>query len=499
MSCMYYNSNQNFNETLLFIHSIGESSSVWAGISPWLAPEHKIITVDLWGHGNSMTLNSDLSLKSLADDLYNVLINAGSPDCYVIGDKFGCIPAISLAYYYPESIKGILLVDGFHTFNDLHIEKINANVLLKKRQDMIIEFMDKLNTNENKKLLSEITDVSELTCKRYFNIISSESINLLYELTCPYAFLISDSNTGPLLNKKYGVSESAIFGNDNLVSNLFLIESSTNTINNIKKAITYLKQEYQNIIKNKVNVFFSKQANGYYKSTMHSSEGLGDVIKLLDVNNESSVIDLGCGAGHTSYALAPHAKQVIAYDLSKNMLDIVNNTKDKLKLRNIFTEQGDIDVLNFKNDTFDRAVSRIAAHHFPNLPGFLNELGRVLKKGGLFLLVDNTAPEDPDLFVFTEIAEKIKDSSHFRLYTESFWKESLYKANFTIDYIQRYKSVHNFEEWAEVASLDENTKDRLQKIFLESSKKIKDYFKIKIEKNKVLEFTIDRIIIRAWV
>jgi SAM-dependent methyltransferase len=35
------------------------------------------------------------------------------------------------------------------------------------------------------------------------------------------------------------------------------------------------------------------------------------------------VLDLGCGAGHVSFHVAPLVKEVVAYDLSQQMLDVV--------------------------------------------------------------------------------------------------------------------------------------------------------------------------------
>ena len=43
--------------------------------------------------------------------------------------------------------------------------------------------------------------------------------------------------------------------------------------------------------------------------------------------------DLGCGGGHVSYNVAPHADLVFAYDLSHEMLHTVSKTASQRKLK----------------------------------------------------------------------------------------------------------------------------------------------------------------------
>ena len=52
------------------------------------------------------------------------------------------------------------------------------------------------------------------------------------------------------------------------------------------------------------------------------------------------MLDLGCGAGHLSFAVAPQVEAVVAYDLSTEMIDIVNNEAKRRDLRNVFTKEG---------------------------------------------------------------------------------------------------------------------------------------------------------------
>ena len=57
---------------------------------------------------------------------------------------------------------------------------------------------------------------------------------------------------------------------------------------------------------------------------MHSQgSDLTAVAEMFANAADAAVLDLGCGAGHLSFTIAPHVKSVIAYDLSSEMLAVV--------------------------------------------------------------------------------------------------------------------------------------------------------------------------------
>ena len=66
---------------------------------------------------------------------------------------------------------------------------------------------------------------------------------------------------------------------------------------------------------------FGSQAQDYLTSAVHSQgKDLQRLATLLAPYKEAQVIDLGCGAGHASFVAAGAVKNVIAYDLSAQML-----------------------------------------------------------------------------------------------------------------------------------------------------------------------------------
>src|SRR5260370_27055293 len=91
---------------------------------------------------------------------------------------------------------------------------------------------------------------------------------------------------------------------------------------------------------------------------------------------------MGCGAGHVSFAVAPHAASVVAYDIAEQMLATVAAAAQERGLANITTQQGPAERLPFADATFERVLSRMSAHHWHDVPAALKEVRRVLKPGG---------------------------------------------------------------------------------------------------------------------
>jgi cyclopropane fatty-acyl-phospholipid synthase-like methyltransferase len=89
-------------------------------------------------------------------------------------------------------------------------------------------------------------------------------------------------------------------------------------------------------IKQAVHDQFSKTAANYRTSTVHAAgEDLAAIARMVAQDNAPVVLDAGCGAGHTAINVAPHSAQVIAFDLSAQMLDQVQRLVAERGLSNV--------------------------------------------------------------------------------------------------------------------------------------------------------------------
>ena len=141
---------------------------------------------------------------------------------------------------------------------------------------------------------------------------------------------------------------------------------------------------------------FGPTAQAYLTSAVHSEgEDLRALAALFAAAGDMRVLDLGCGAGHASFRIAPHVGEITAYDLSPEMLEVVAKSAAERGLANLRTERGRAEKLPFADASFDAVVSRYSAHHWGDLDAALRETARVLKPGGLAAFIDTVSPGQP--------------------------------------------------------------------------------------------------------
>lgn len=194
---------------------------------------------------------------------------------------------------------------------------------------------------------------------------------------------------------------------------------------------------------------FGASAAKYLTSTVHSSGA--DLQRLMDVARRSQatrVLDLGCGAGHASFALARGgAKEIVAYDPSPAMLAVVAAEAKSRGHAQIDTSQGLAESMAFPDATFDLVVTRYSAHHWLNIRRGVHEAARVLKPGGTFIIVDVISPENPLLDTVLQTLEILRDLSHVRNYRESEWRGTLADAAFPEPAAHRWRLAMEFTGW----------------------------------------------------
>src|SRR5206468_8864620 len=92
--------------------------------------------------------------------------------------------------------------------------------------------------------------------------------------------------------------------------------------------------------------------------------------------------------------------------------------------------------------SFDLAVTRVAAHHFSDVAAAVRELARVASQH--LIVVDNRY-----MGAHAEEAEKIRDASHVRNYSEEQWRGYLSDAALEVDEVRTFDFPIEFEPWLE--------------------------------------------------
>jgi ubiquinone/menaquinone biosynthesis C-methylase UbiE len=193
---------------------------------------------------------------------------------------------------------------------------------------------------------------------------------------------------------------------------------------------------------------FAPVAAEYAVSTIHASgPDLNAMVEAIPLRGVERVLDAGSGTGHTALAFAPHVGHVVALDLADAMLAQGRRLATERGIANVTFRRGDIEELDEPDGAFDVVTSRYSAHHYPHPRRALAEIARVLKPGGVFLLVDLIALADPAPDTVLNAIELLRDPSHVRDHTREQWLGMLHTAGLEGDVAGTWPLRMQFESW----------------------------------------------------
>lgn len=136
-----------------------------------------------------------------------------------------------------------------------------------------------------------------------------------------------------------------------------------------KKNYNFIAEEYHNLRT-------KKYPPGWFYNEMTEMPA---VLELLGNVKRKKILDLGCGTGIYAKLLTKKGAIVKGFDLSPGMINIAKRENPRLDLR-----VGSANKIPF-NEKFDIVLASLIVHYISNWNKMLNEVKRVLKKGGLFI------------------------------------------------------------------------------------------------------------------
>ncbi|MBS0975059.1 class I SAM-dependent methyltransferase, partial [Serratia rubidaea] len=148
-----------------------------------------------------------------------------------------------------------------------------------------------------------------------------------------------------------------------------------------------------------------------------------------------------------SFTAAAQVAQVVAYDLSAQMLAVVAQAAQARGLDNIQTQQGMAETLPFADGEFDLVISRYSAHHWHDVGQALREVKRVLKPGGRAIMMDVVSPGHPLLDIYLQTVEALRDTSHVRNYAPGEWTGMLTAAGLLVEEVTADRLPLEFGSW----------------------------------------------------
>jgi len=111
----------------------------------------------------------------------------------------------------------------------------------------------------------------------------------------------------------------------------------------------------------------------------------------IDLGNVKKVLEVGCGIGVlSSYLVEKYEWEVTGIDLDPEQIDRAKSDHEENKYLKFL--EADATKLPFEDNEFDLVLSVDALHHIPKRNKAFDEINRVLKLNGFYVLVDIALP-----------------------------------------------------------------------------------------------------------
>ena len=239
---------------------------------------------------------------------------------------------------------------------------------------------------------------------------------------------------------------------------------------------------------------FGPRASEYLHIAVHAGgEDLAWLARQLEGCGEAELLDLGCGGGHVSYAAAERVWSVTAYDMSEDMLEVVRWEADACGLANVTVKRGVAETLPFAEGSFDMVASRYSAHHWRDVGGAMREIRRVLKPGGVLLIVDVATLGHSVADIYLQAVEMLRDASHVRAYSPAQWLELTGQAGLRLEALGTFRLRLEFGSWIARMRTPEVFSKAILALQDSVSDEVRDYFGIEADGS----FSVDGIMLRA--
>ena len=205
---------------------------------------------------------------------------------------------------------------------------------------------------------------------------------------------------------------------------------------------------------------WSERAQAYVESEAHSTGRDLDLIVEWAAGAQTA-LDVATGGGHVARRLREAGLKVVTTDAAPGMEpDVICRSEE----------------LPFADGSFDVVVCRVAAHHFDEPALAVREMARV--SGGLFLISDNLHGGEQ-----LEEAEKLRDPTHVRNYTEQEWRAYLEDTGARVEVVEAIRHPIELEPWLTRAGCSADEAARVRELVAG-----------RVEGTKVV---LDRIVIKA--
>lgn len=240
--------------------------------------------------------------------------------------------------------------------------------------------------------------------------------------------------------------------------------------------------------KDRVRAQYGAVGDAYVRSVGHATgSDLQRMVELAQPQPTDRLLDIATGGGHVARVFAPLVAEVVASDLTPEILGHAERSFAEHGLTNVTIAVADAEHVPFEDASFSLVTCRIAPHHFPNPERFVAEAARVLRPGGRFVLIDSTV-SDGEAGVFFNRFEELRDPSHVHSLTVEAWLDLIANSGLEAIQVESFTKRHDFDDWTSRSQMSDDDKAVLERTMLDADDVTRDQFAAEIVNGRLVAF-----------
>lgn len=196
---------------IILLHGFLENQTMWDAFVPEFSKKHRVITIDLLGHGNTECMGYVHSMEDNADVVHAVLAELRIRKAVLVGHSMGGYVGLAFAELYPDAVKGLVLLNSTSRADSDERKKNRDRAIVAVKQNysnfIRMAIANLFSEDNREKLLNEIEQVKIEALKTPLQgiVASLEGMKIrmdrevLLHLT-PYPKLLILGEKDPVLN-----------------------------------------------------------------------------------------------------------------------------------------------------------------------------------------------------------------------------------------------------------------------------------------------------------
>lgn len=160
--------------------------------------------------------------------------------------------------------------------------------------------------------------------------------------------------------------------------------------------------------------------NEKYAGIIRDDTHLSVLLDLLEDGKYNKILDIGTGTGYLAFPLSEvfSTASVYGIDIAETIVAKNNEIVKERGISNLVFETFDGLKYPFSGESFDLIVTRYAFHHFPNVTDAIQQMYKLLVKGGKVLISDPMRHERDNNGVIDSFM-RVKKDGHIQFYSSN--------------------------------------------------------------------------------